>query len=155
MVRDGEPITYQELILEFAEAAVIFSAVALTSLMAFEVRKLHYERREMLRKLEETAFDGTQWKSLANRYLTGLGSSISQQFRKWQLTASEADIALFMIKGFSHKEIAGFRNSNEATVRQQASSVFRKSGLRNHRELSAFFLEDLAIVQDEISCLTS
>jgi DNA-binding NarL/FixJ family response regulator len=50
---------------------------------------------------------------------------------------------VLMLKGLSHKEIARVRATSEATVRQQAASVYRKSGLSSRAELSAFFLEDL------------
>lgn len=39
----------------------------------------------------------------------------------------------------------GLRATSEATVRQQAPVVYRKSGLRNRSDLSAFFLEDLLL----------
>jgi hypothetical protein len=45
----------------------------------------------------------------------------------------------------SHREIADVRSTSEATVRQQALVIYRKSGLRNRSELSAFFLEDLLL----------
>ena len=50
-----------------------------------------------------------------------------------------------MLKGLSHREVAEVRATSEATVRQQALVVYRKSGLRNRSDLSAFFLEDLLL----------
>ena len=41
------------------------------------------------------------------------------------------------------KEIAGIRGTGEATVRQQATSVYKKSGLENRNQLVSYFLEDL------------
>jgi DNA-binding NarL/FixJ family response regulator len=41
------------------------------------------------------------------------------------------------------KEIADIRGSNESTVRQQASQIYKKSALGGRMELSAFFLDDL------------
>ena len=35
------------------------------------------------------------------------------------------------------------RRTSEATIRQQAQSVYRKSGLTSRAELAAYFLEDL------------
>jgi DNA-binding NarL/FixJ family response regulator len=59
------------------------------------------------------------------------------------LTRSETDIAFLILKGLSHKEIARVRASAEATVRQQARSIYEKSGLTGRAELAAFFLEDM------------
>ena len=50
---------------------------------------------------------------------------------------------MLLLKGLSHKEIAAIRNVGEATVRQQAGSIYRKAGLEGRRDLAAFFLEDL------------
>jgi DNA-binding NarL/FixJ family response regulator len=50
-----------------------------------------------------------------------------------------------MLKGLSHREVSEIRHTSEATVRQQALMVYRKSGLANRAELSAFFLEDLLL----------
>lgn len=68
---------------------------------------------------------------------------IDQQFINWQLSLGEKDVALLLIKGLSMKEIAELRQTHEKTVRQQASHIYRKSGLSGRQELSAFFLEDI------------
>jgi DNA-binding NarL/FixJ family response regulator len=54
-----------------------------------------------------------------------------------------------MLKGLSHKEIAAARATTETTIRQQALAIYRKSGLGNRSELSAFFLEDLLLPSDQ------
>lgn len=68
---------------------------------------------------------------------------IDEQFNTWVFTRSEKEIALLLIKGLSMKEIADIRGSNESTVRQQASQIYKKSQLGGRMELSAFFLDDL------------
>jgi len=67
----------------------------------------------------------------------------NQQFGQWLLSHSEKDVALLLIKGFSMKEIADFRSTHEKTVRQQATTIYKKSGLSGRQELAAFFLEDI------------
>lgn len=69
--------------------------------------------------------------------------NIDEQFDKWGFSDGEREIALFLIKGLSMKEIANIRGSNENTVRQQASHIYKKSSLGGRLELSAFFLDDL------------
>ena len=64
-------------------------------------------------------------------------------FEAWSLTPAEADIAGLLLKGASLREIAALRRTSEATIRQQAQSVYRKSGLGGRRELAAYFLEAL------------
>ena len=63
----------------------------------------------------------------------------------WHLSKSEKEVALFLVKGMSLKEIAGLRGTSEKTARQQASQVYAKAQLENRAELAAFFLEDLLL----------
>lgn len=72
-----------------------------------------------------------------------LAVKISIQFDAWQLTKTEKEVGLFIIKGFSTKEIGEFRATSEKTVREQASSIYQKAGLRNRAELVSFFIEDI------------
>jgi len=48
-----------------------------------------------------------------------------------------------LVKGLSMKEIADLRHSKEATVRQQATAVYRKAKVEGRQELASYFLEDL------------
>lgn len=72
---------------------------------------------------------------------------IEENFSKWRLTESENEIGWLLLKGLSFKEIAEARGTSERTVRQQARSVYAKSGLSSRSELSAFFFEDLVFGQ--------
>ena len=81
----------------------------------------------------------------AQEALRGLGEAIDSQFARWGLTPAEREVGLLLLKGLSHKEAAATRATSETTIRQQALAIYRKSGLRNRSELSAFFLEDLLL----------
>ena len=83
------------------------------------------------------------WKSEAGRFVKGLSDAIDSQFTRWNLSKAEKEIALLLLKGLSHKEIATSRETSERTARQQALAVYEKSGLAGRAELAAFFLEDL------------
>jgi DNA-binding CsgD family transcriptional regulator len=71
------------------------------------------------------------------------GEVIRQQFFDWKLTDSEADVAWQVLKGFNSKEIARFKDLSEKTVRNQLSSVYKKSGLKGKQHLIAWFMDDL------------
>lgn len=152
---EGAEFLVSDVLIDFAEAILIFGAVTLTSVTAVRLKGLHEERVDLLHKMETARFEGTQWRQLADGYVKGLGQAISKQFQEWRLTAGEADIAMLILKGFSNREIATLRKTSEATVRQQASTIYSKSGLRNHRELSAYFLEDLTPALTDHSDLLS
>lgn len=100
--------------------------------------------------LDEARVEAAQWKQESAELLEGLGAAIERQFGRWDLSAAEADVSLFLLKGMSHKEIASLRNTSERTVREQARAVYRKSGLPGRSALSAFFLEDLLLPHEDV-----
>ncbi len=103
------------------------------------------QRRTLEQELASTKGQRDEWRAKAREHLRGLSSVIDEQFEKWKLSQTEKMIGLLMLKGLSHKEIAGLRNSSERTVRQQASSLYSKAGLDGKGHLAAFFLEDLLL----------
>lgn len=89
------------------------------------------------------------WRARAEKILRGLGEEIDRQLKEWGLTPAECETALFLLKGFGHREIAALQEKSERTVRQHAVAVYRKSKLSGRAELSAFFLEDLLLPVSE------
>ena len=72
---------------------------------------------------------------------------IHHQFDEWRLTESEQQVAMLLLKGLSFKEIATVRSTQEKTVRQQASTIYGKSGIDGRHAFSAWFLEDFMIAK--------
>lgn len=110
--------------------------------------RLQRERRRL--RNAETAIAAGQaeseaWHARANQLAAGLGAAIDRQFAAWQLTGAEGETALFLLKGYSHRDIARLTGRAERTVRQHSVAVYRKSGLAGRAELAAFFLEDLLL----------
>ena len=70
-------------------------------------------------------------------------AAMRRQFSEWGLSPSESEVALLLIKGLSMKEISQAREVKEKTIRQQATSVYAKSGCAGRHELVARFIEDL------------
>ena len=68
---------------------------------------------------------------------------ISDRFKEWQLSPSEGEIALLLIKGFTAQEIADLRSTRPGTVKSQSSNIYQKAGVRGRNELAAYFVEDL------------
>ncbi len=121
-----------------AEIFVFGVAIAGTVIM---YRQLDRTRSDLAGALVEAE----HWKQESRELIQGLGVAIDHQFGRWNLTTAEADVGVFLLKGLSHKEIATIRATSERTVREQARSVYRKSGLAGRTSLSAFFLEDLLL----------
>ena len=101
--------------------------------------------RLLARDLGEARADADRWKGEAQEVLRGLGAAIDRQFERWRLSPAEGEVALLLLKGLSHKEVADLRQTSERTVRQQALALYRKAGLSGRAELAAFFLEDLLL----------
>lgn len=108
-------------------------------------RSLNVARQEVSKEVAQRA----AWQQRAQDLLKGLGQAIDDQLDTWHLTPAEKETALFLLKGYSHKEIAQLSEKSERTVRQHAVAVYRKSGLSGRAELSAFFLEDLLLPLDD------
>lgn len=144
-IQDGIPtghIWHEVILCLMAAGALITQIIVITgknkhiNLISSELLKVHDSYKT--------------WKAKSHDQARVMRNMIDQQFIEWQLSQSERDVALLLIKGFSMKEIAEFRSTHEKTVRQQATNVYKKSGLSGRQELSAFFLEDILNVPSAI-----
>lgn len=106
------------------------------------------EARQLASDLAQARKESEHWREESRHLLAGLGAAIDTQFRRWSLSPAESAVALFLLKGLSHKEVAELREVSERTVRQQSREVYRKSGLSGRAALSAYFLEDLLLPGD-------
>ena len=98
--------------------------------------------------LEAQRLDRDAWKASAEAALDGLSRAIDAQFTSWHLTPTEREIALMLLKGYGHKEIAALTGRSERTVRQHAGVVYDKAGLAGRAALAAFFLNDLMLPEN-------
>lgn len=135
-----------------AEGGVILVGMLGTVFMARRlvdvVRSGRAAREEALalaERLRATEEEVARWRGEARELLAGLGAALDRQFERWALSPAEKEVALLLLKGLSHKEIAEVRSITEATARQQARAVYRKAGLSGRNDLAAFFLEDLLL----------
>lgn len=134
---------------------VIVFIIAISSASAIFLRLLKEARssrllvNEMTLELQKNREETKEWRNETQILLQGLGASIDKQFDRWRLSPAEKEIGLFLLKGLSHKEVAYLRGVSEATARQQARSIYKKAGLAGRHDLSAFFLEELALPMDK------
>jgi DNA-binding CsgD family transcriptional regulator len=100
---------------------------------------------EMRARLEARKAERDQWRESAQKALEGLGEAVNRQFDAWGLTPAEREVALLLLKGYSHKHVARATGRSERTARQHAAAVYQKAGLGSRAELAAYFLEDLLL----------
>ena len=123
------------------------SRLALSAIMLTVVIYEHLAQRRALRELRgqlnkargQLAQLDPKSQKIASQYR----AVMQKQFDAWHLTASEQDVVIGLLKGLSFREIAELRATREKTVRQQASSVYRKAGVTSRNELAAWFFEDM------------
>jgi DNA-binding NarL/FixJ family response regulator len=127
------------------EGTIFALALGGITYLSWRWMKMRRETRRLAEQLETEREDAKRWRREAKDALEGLGAAIDRQFDRWELTPAEREVALLLLKGFSHKEIAGFRDVSDRTVRQQAHAVYNKADVSGRAELSAFFLEDLLL----------
>lgn len=137
-LKEGIPLSHvwHEVALFVLALGAIIWQVKVIFMKNVHISSLHAE-------LLETRESYLEWKQKAQASSRELGRLIENEFMIWHLSESERDVALLLIKGFSMKEIAEVRQTHEKTVRQQATSIYKKSGLSGRQELAAFFLEDM------------
>lgn len=137
-LNEGIPLNHvwHEVVLFVISLAAIIMQIRVILLKNSHINSLSAE-------LLETKKSYQDWREKSQSASHELSRLIEHQFGLWQLSHSEKDVALLLIKGLSMKEIADTRLTHEKTVRQQATSIYKKSGLSGRQELAAFFLEDM------------
>jgi len=125
------------------ETAVFSLAAGGAVLLWREVAEARAEAVQLGRDLQAAQADAQRWRDDARDALAGLGAAMGRQFTRWSLTDAERGVALLLLQGLSHKEIASSRDTGERTVRQQALAIYRKAGVHSRAELAAFFLRDV------------
>ncbi|MCP3959503.1 MAG: helix-turn-helix transcriptional regulator [bacterium] len=127
----------------FVEAGMALVAAGGVTILIVRLRSLGREQRELLHQLSATQDEARRWRGETSDLLNGLAAAMDRQFDRWQLTPAERDVALLLMRGLSHKQVARVRRASERTVRQQAHLLYRKAGLANRADLAAFFLDGL------------
>lgn len=125
------------------ESIIACTALSLLLFLLYHTAKEKNKNNKLIKALEEATELSTKASQELIKAKKLFGDEISKQFLNWQLTKSESDIALFTLKGFNSKEIANLRSVSEKTVRNQLTSIYRKSGLNSKHTFIAWFMDGL------------
>ncbi|POF34259.1 helix-turn-helix transcriptional regulator [Roseibium marinum] len=68
---------------------------------------------------------------------------IDSFFDSWDLTPSERDVALLVLKGFDNEDIARLRGTAAGTVRAQTAKIYSKANVEGRSHLFSIFMEEL------------
>ncbi|NQV83132.1 MAG: LuxR family transcriptional regulator [Rhodospirillales bacterium] len=113
-------------VLEFVSTVALAFALLV---IGWQIRRLLREHREARASIQVASGE--------------LLAVIYAKFDAWELTPSEREIALLLIKGLSVREISEIRDTRPGTVKSQSSAVYQKAGVKGRNELAAYFVEDL------------
>jgi len=70
---------------------------------------------------------------------------IEAQFQRWDLTPSERDVALLILRGLDNEAIAAARGTRPGTVRAQSARVYAKAGVDSRAQLFSIFIDELMV----------
>lgn len=125
-----------------SEGAIVVLSGCMAAYLIIEMRRRTRTLKQLSHQLKESQRQQAQlteeFKAARHDYF----KAIEQQFHVWQLSNSEQEVALLILKGLSIPEIAIMRETKEKTVRHQASAIYRKAQIEGRHELSAWFMED-------------
>ena len=130
-------------------AHVIVEVALMATSLTFSIilwRSWRHAQHRLVRteaSLARSLAERDAWRNSAESALASFSSAVEQQLAAWGLTAAERQVAVLLLKGLGHKQIAARTGRSERTVRQHAVSVYEKSGLGGRAELAAFFLDGL------------
>lgn len=124
------------------EALTILCSILGVSLLLREVYFRRRENENLQQELTNTQINLNQMSDNLRKVRSEYSKVIQEQLNEWELTPSEREVALLLLKGLSFEEIASVRETKEKTVRQQATAIYRKSGLNGRHAFAAWFFED-------------
>jgi DNA-binding CsgD family transcriptional regulator len=130
------------------ELGLVAAALATAAWLWSGRRRAERESAELRRSLTERQAERDRWRASAEQSLAGLAAAIDLQFERWELTPAERDVAMRVLRGQSHREIARATGRSERTVRQHAAAAYQKSGVDGRAALAAFFLEGLMLPRE-------
>lgn len=131
---------------QWVELSILLITIGATILLwQLHTKALNTELNSTKQSLSDIQQKAKTWQQNHLVLIQGFGEVIETQFNDWELSNSERDIGVMLLKGLSIKEIAEARKVKEKTVHQQCQSIYKKAGISGRNQLFAFFLEDLLL----------
>lgn len=127
------------------ESMIVLISGVLGLFLVLDIRKRTKKHASLKQKLQESQ---NHIKNITDEMATArkqYSHVIHDQFESWQLTKSEQEVAMLLLKGLSFREMSMVRETKEKTVRQQASTIYSKANVEGRHEFAAWFLEDFIV----------
>ncbi len=124
------------------EALLVLFSAAVIIWLVHSLRQQRIALEQLKREISSPVLTGAGPGQEVQEARHRLSEVIQLQFQQWNLTNSEQEVAMLLLKGLSFREIAAVRSTLEKTVRQQASAIYKKAGVAGRHAFSAWFIED-------------
>ena len=111
------------------EVIIVGLLLAAVIVLFFEMRKMSKHMHGLEQRIEVAS---TAFRDMLDGY-----------FQEWQLSESERDVVMLLLKGCTIAEISEIRGTAEGTVKAQTNSIYKKSGYGNKTQLLSAFIEEL------------
>lgn len=113
----------------------------------FYITQMLYKNQRQQKEMKQTLAQVRQQLHSSNQRLQqgkeAFRSTIEWQLDEWQLTPTQQDVAILLLRGLDIREIAEIRHVQEKTVRNHLSAIYDKSGLPGRHVFCAWFFEGL------------
>ncbi len=143
IILETDPWDPIDVALDIAATAILVMLIVAVAWSVQQISSINDEQKAIQDHLLRRTAQGEEWRASQAAEIAAMSDAIIREFKSWNLTDAEMDVAGLLLKGASMKEIALARETSEATIRQQAQSMYRKAGLSGRVELSAYFLDSL------------
>lgn len=127
----------------FFEGIILIFVLISTNYIWRKFSLVHETTTALHEDLEKTKILVSHWEKRSLEFIKEFQEHLFKKLSEWNLTKSEKEITLLLLKGLSSKEIASSRFTSERTIRNQCRSIYQKANVSNKSELSAFFLNEL------------
>lgn len=97
----------------------------------------------LFRSLLQAHARSVAWRARVLDLVSALSIAVDRQFRRWELSPTEREVALLLLKGLGYAEIALLQDRSERAVRRHARQVYLKANLDGHAAFAHYFLADL------------
>ncbi|CAI2717508.1 protein of unknown function [Nitrospina watsonii] len=98
--------------------------------------KVRFFRIEDLKKYDREGFDPEKWHH-------AFKTVFDEEFSKLGFTKAEKEVGSLLVTGMPQEQIAEVRKTSLKTVKNQTTVIYEKAGVKNGRELIAYFVQEL------------
>ena len=151
IITESDDLDLADILVDALALLLTIASAVGVALLVQRMHKQHEEKLSLIRDLETARLEGESWRTKMHTHVEGIRIEMEKQFDDWGMTPAEKDVGLLILKGLSHKEVASLRGTSEATVRQQALSIYSKARLPGKTAFSAYFLEDLWVPEPAVA----